>query len=113
MKKFLFISLCVILYTSCASSQNAAIRREAQQKVDKVKTLISLNGEQEKKMVDIEKDFISNSKKLTYSSNYNAKLTALKDKRVSKIKEILSREQFITFGIIENDNIKKVPVRFQ
>lgn len=112
MKKLLLISLCIIFYTSCASSQSAVINREAQQKVDKVKTLISLTDDQEKKMVGIEQEFIAGTKKLNYSPAYNSRLGVLKDKRDAQLKNILTRDQYIKLGIVENDKIKNVPVRF-
>ena len=111
MKKLLFISLCIIFYTSCASSQSALINREAQQKVDKVKTLINLTDEQVKKMVGIEKEYIARKKKLTYSATYNSRLKALQDQRISAMKQILTRDQFIKLDLIENNRIKNVPIR--
>lgn len=112
MKKLLFISISIILYTSCASSQNAVITKEAQQKVDKMKPILAMTDTQVEKMVAIEADYIKASKNLTYNSTYNSKLNTLKENRITRIKEILSRDQYIKFDIIENDRIKRVPVRF-
>jgi len=88
------------------------IAAEAQEKVNKMKPLVKLTDKQVEKMLLIEKEFLTESKKLTYSPTYNAKLTSLNDKRIEKIKGILSRDQFITFGIMENKKIKDVPLRF-
>lgn len=111
MKKLFFMALCVILYTSCASSQNSAITQEAQKKVDNMKTIINLTEEQAKKMVGIETSFLKDSKKLSYSSTYTSKLKALQEKRISEIKQVLTREQYVKFDLIENNRIKKVPIR--
>lgn len=63
-------------------------------------------------MVGIEQEFIAGAKKLNYSATYSSRLGALKDKRDTQLKNILTRDQYIKLGIVENDKIKNVPVRF-
>ena len=105
------MSLCVILYTSCATSQNATIIAEAEKKVSNIKPMIGLSDTQAEKMIAIETEYLKETKKLTYSSAYNNKLKELKEKRSNQIKEVLSRDQYIKFDMIDNNRIKKVPIR--
>jgi hypothetical protein len=112
MKKLFFIFICLVWFTSCAPSQNTAIATEAQQKVDAIKSILELTDAQAKKMTMIETDFLNASKKITDSSFDDSKINALRKKRITKIKKILSQDQFIKFDIIENNRIKNLPVRF-
>ena len=111
MKKILFFSLCIFLYASCATSQNAKVKAEAQKKVDNLKSLIELTETQSQKMVEAEAAFLRDSGKLTYSPKYNTALAELQKKRIGQMKEILTREQFVKFDLIDNNRIKKVPIR--
>lgn len=110
--KALYLSIFAIyMCISCASSQNAIAMREAQKDIDSIKSLIKLTDAQTEKIVAIQTAFLIDSQKLNYSPSYNTQLEALKEKRIAQIKEVLSREQFVKFDLIESGRIKRVPIR--
>ncbi len=111
MNTFYFFIISTFIWVSCASSQTMIAQQQATEKVKKMARLIELTEEQEKKMLEIEAIFLEGSRKLKYSPSYHAELKTLSDTRVNKIKEILTRSQFLKFDLIENNKIKLGPVR--
>ncbi|TXI35343.1 MAG: hypothetical protein E6Q58_00365 [Niabella sp.] len=110
MKIFNLVFIPILLFFSCAS-QNAIALKESQKKVNELKTLLALSDQQVEKLTSIETNYLKDFQKLEYSLQYNSKLKALKDKRIASIKELLARDQFIKFDLLENNRIKQVPIQ--
>lgn len=108
MKKLLLVAACVILYTSCATSQNA-VATEAEKKVAAWKPLLNLTDEQPGKLATVETAYLKAIKKLTYSPSYHSQLKALQDTRTRQRKEILSREQYLKLDLLESGRLKDLP----
>lgn len=113
MKVSYFFIAALFLLFSCASSQKASYLKETQKKILALKPLIDLTDEQVEKMIIIEADFLKGSKALKYSPSYNMQKDALCQARLNQIKELLRRDQYIKFDMIENKRIKPTPVRVQ
>lgn len=113
MKTYYFLVPAIFLFFACASSQNTVILNEAQKKVSKLKPLIELTDEQAAKMVDIEAEFLKASKALKYSTSYNTQLKTISEKRVGKVKEVLSHQQFLKFDLIDNNRLIVPPIRVE
>lgn len=109
MKKLILFAACVVLYTSCATSQNTAIESEAEKKIATWKPLLELTDQQAKKLAAVETAYLKATKKLTYSPSYQSQLKTLQETRTRQQKEILSREQYLKLDLLESGRLKKLP----
>lgn len=111
MKAIYFLLIAGILFISCASSQNNTVP-EAKSKINEWRSLLKLSTEQVTKLETVESDYLAKTQKLnTADKKYNEQLSRLKQKRDISLQKILSREQYIKFQALEDNRIKRVPIR--
>lgn len=110
MKAVYFFIIATLLFISCTSSQNL-VSREAAQKVNAIKNSIPLTNKQAKKLTAIETEFLSKKRELESHDLSSLSIKELQEKRINKIKALLSRDQYIKFDMIENKRLKPSPVR--
>lgn len=111
--KVSYFFIATLLFLSCTSSQKSTYIKEAQKKVQIIKPLIELTDEQVVKMIDIEAEFLKQSRALRYSSSYQTQKETIANSRLNKIRELLQRDQYVKFDVIENKRIKPTPIRVQ
>ncbi|MGC4232050.1 MAG: hypothetical protein QM594_03480 [Niabella sp.] len=109
MKSIYFLLIAGVLFVSCASSQT---NTEAKTKINEWRSLLKLSPEQVTKLETVESDYLAKMQKLkTADKKYNDQLSRLKQKRDISLQRILSREQYIKFQALEDNRIKRVPIR--
>ncbi len=110
--KAIYSSLLISFLCISCVAQNHSTRKEAREKINGLKKPLELTNSQAKKLINIETSYLKDSNRIAkYSNGQNYQLQNLKNKRVAEIKRLLSHEQFLKFDLIDNDRIKKTPIR--
>lgn len=110
--KAIYSSLLISLLCISCVAQNHSTRKEAREKINGLKKPLELTNSQTETLINIETSYLKDSNSIAkYSKEQNHQLQDLKNKRVAEIKRILSHDQFLKFDLIDNNRIKKTPVR--
>lgn len=123
MKKNTLMLLALgVLFTlgvACSSTKvpnKDELTKTVNKKIDSMQNLIGFSNQQATKLKKIELEYlkqVKNIKKNTKidAESINKKILKLKDEHMDKIKNILSREQYLKYDAIENDRIKNGELR--
>lgn len=115
----LALGILFILGVACSSTKvpnKDELTKTVNKKIDSMQNLIGFSNQQATKLKKIELEYlkqVKNIKKNTKidAESINKKILKLKDEHMDKIKNILSREQYLKYDAIENDRIKNGELR--
>ena len=118
MKKILFATIFLFCCLYMLSAQKPALIKDILEehvalKVDKMQQLIKFGEEQRAQLQKLELNFLLDVQKAETCAccNVQKKVEKLKIKREQDLQKILTRDQFIKYDAIENNRIKKGPLR--
>lgn len=118
MKKTAFVIAALIAFSVTAWAQqqsgiiNGILKKNAEDKVAKMKELIGFDDDKAKQLSELEFQFLLDVQKVENCCLCNKKkrIEKLKQKRDTELQKVLTREQYIKYDAIENDRIKKHPL---
>lgn len=102
-------------FTVNLSAQESVIKKVfekfVEDKIEKMQELIGFNDNQATELKEIELNFLLdvNEAENCFWCRTKKRIKKLKEKREEDLQQILLREQYIKYNVIENDLIKKNP----
>lgn len=117
MKKILVLVLLSLVVMGLSAQQVSIIEdilaNSVEEKVTSMQELIGFDDAQAQQLREMELNFLleANKAENCFLCNKQKRIEKLKQKRNTELQKILERDQYIKYDAIENDRIKKHPLR--
>ncbi len=117
MKRLLLLSSLFMVFTLAYPKEkpsiiNQVFKEYASQKVDYMQDLVKFTDEQAKQLKDVEYQFLLDVQKAEtcWLCNKEKRVAKLKTAKYKAIEKILSKDAYIKYKAIDNEEIKKLPL---
>lgn len=117
MKRIIFLSIVLLSVMALSAQQSSIIEdilaKSVEEKVDSMQNLIGFDDKQAQQLREMELKFLQEVNKTDHCflCNKKKRIEKLKRKRDADLQKILERDQYIKYEAIENERIKKHPLR--
>lgn len=116
MKKYILLASIFLTIVGSSSAQSSIIedvfKDYINNKVLSIQKIIDFTDEQAEEIKLVEFEYLKevNAAENCFLCNKKRRIKKLKNKKESRIKEILDLNQYIKYDALENDKIKKHPI---